>query len=232
MASSLGSNLSFFTSSSSTTKLQKTRRNVTIRCGPRDNRGPIQKGRILSIEAIQAIQALKRAKSDETKLATLISKTLTRLVKNDLIASLNELLRQNQCDLALKVFSTVRSELWYKTDWSLYANMVSGLARNGMSEDINRLMLDLEEEGLVKNDSNGISRLLKALIAAEMNECVVRIYGIMKKGGWECKDEKDEYVVKVLNRGLRRLGEEEVADEVQKEYGSLCEGKLVKPVVL
>ncbi|KAF5190212.1 Thylakoid assembly 8 protein [Thalictrum thalictroides] len=232
-SSSLHSNLSFF--SSSTTKrhtfITTTTRNVTIHCGPRDNRGPIQKGRILSIEAIQAIQALKRAKSDETKLSTLISKTLTRLVKNDLISSLNELLRQNHCDLALKVFSTVRSELWYKTDCSLYADMVSALARNGMLEDIDRLILDLEKEGLGKDDSKGISKIIKALIAAERKECVVRIYGVMKKDGWVCRNEKDEYVVKVLSRGLRRLGEGDVADEVEKEYGSLSEGKLEKSIV-
>ncbi|KAL5706255.1 hypothetical protein ACHQM5_024452 [Ranunculus cassubicifolius] len=233
MASSLRLNLSFFSSSTYSTKPTTASATIfTIRCGPRDKRGPIQKGRILSTEAMHAIQALKRAKSDENKLNELISTTVTRLVKNDLMASLTELLRQNQCDLALKVFSTVRSEFWYKTDCSLYAEMVIGLARNDMMEEIDRLMLELEEEGIGKDDNKGISRLLKALVAAKRTESLVRIYEVMKKGGWECTTDIDEYVVKVLSRGLRRLGEEEVADEVNRIYGTLVDGVFERPIVV
>ncbi|KAK9266801.1 hypothetical protein L1049_004898 [Liquidambar formosana] len=219
MASSLHSTLTFLSPSHSP-KLKPpiTRSHIPIRCGPRDKRGPLVKGRVLSIEAIQAIQSLKRAhRNDQTNLNhdDLISKSLSRLIKADLIAALKELLRQDRCDLALRVFSVVRSE--YKADLSLYADLVSGLGKKRMWDDIDRLICDLEaEEGAIDCDDKALVRLIKALIEAERVESTVRIYGLMKKSGWGDTCKVDEYVVKVLSRGLRRLGEKGVADEVEK----------------
>ena len=69
------------------------------------NRRPLQKGRNPSIEAIQTVQALKRAniKKDKRLLDQVWDSKLSRLLKLDLIAVLRELLRQNECELALKV---------------------------------------------------------------------------------------------------------------------------------
>lgn len=69
------------------------------------NRRPLQKGRNPSIEAIQTVQALKRAniKKDQRLLDQVWESKLSRLLKLDLIAVLRELLRQNECELALKV---------------------------------------------------------------------------------------------------------------------------------
>lgn len=109
--------------------------------------------------------------------------------------------------------------------------MVSVLAKNGMVEDIDRLMVELEEEGLKKEDCARISRLIKELVKARRTESVVRVYGVMKNGGWECKDDVDEYVVKILSRGLRRLGEDVVADEVEREFRGLSEGILETSII-
>lgn len=112
MASSLRSNLALLSPHPSTTA-HKPRPFLIIRCGPRNNRGPLLKGRVLSIEAIQAVQSLKRAhRGDQSKLNEVLSETLPRLIKADLIAAFKELLRQDHSDLALKVFSVVRSESW------------------------------------------------------------------------------------------------------------------------
>ncbi|XP_043723426.1 protein THYLAKOID ASSEMBLY 8, chloroplastic [Telopea speciosissima] len=236
MASSLRLNHSCFSPSYSSPTPKPHRNCVAIiRCGPRDNRGPLHRGRILSIEAIQAVQALKRAERvNETQIDEFVSKTLSRLIKQDLLASLKELLRQDRCHLALKVFEAARSELWYKTDCSLYADMVTALARTGMIEEIDRLIsVDLERDGLGASEERGLSRLVKALIAAERTESVVRVYGLMKRCGWVSASASasasatDEYVVKILSRGLRRLGEERVADEVEMELmSSVPKGKL------
>lgn len=69
------------------------------------NRKPLQKGRNLSIEAIQAVQALKRVanKNDDSAVEQVFNSKVRRLIKSDMIAVLRELLRQNQCLLALKV---------------------------------------------------------------------------------------------------------------------------------
>ncbi|KAJ9559504.1 hypothetical protein OSB04_004664 [Centaurea solstitialis] len=204
---------------------------LTVRCGPRDNRGPLHKGRTLSIEAIQAVQSLKRSnRSNPTATNNndndVVSKTLSRLVKSDLIATFNELIRQDQFDLALKVFSAVRSEFWYKTELSLYAKLVTAMATKGMKEDIDRLIVDLDPTAVVEADSKGLITLIKALIAADMAESTVRIYEMMKAGGWRCKTATDEYVGKVLSRGLRRLGKKKVADEIDLEVGRVAGGVL------
>lgn len=197
----------------------KPRFHLTVRCGPRDNRGPLHKGRTLSIEAIQAVQSLKRSHRSDPLNNDAVSRTLSRLVKSDLVAAFNELIRQDHFDLALKVFSAIRSEDWYKTELSLYAKLVSSMASKGMADVIDRLILDVEPEAVISADSKGLITLIKALIAADRAESTVRIYEMMKAGGWGCNSVTDDYVGKVLSRGLRRLGKKKVADEIDIEIG-------------
>ncbi|KAF6174154.1 hypothetical protein GIB67_033686 [Kingdonia uniflora] len=66
------------------------------------NRKPLQRGRNLSIEAIQTVQALKRAKTDSNLFEKVYESKFKRLVKSDMIAVLRELQRQNECQLALQ----------------------------------------------------------------------------------------------------------------------------------
>ncbi|CAB4303091.1 unnamed protein product [Prunus armeniaca] len=230
MASSLHPNPTHFVKLKPLTlTTNRTVTHVSVRCGPRDNRGPLVKGRVLSIEAIQAVQALKRAqRSDPTQLPTLASKTLSRLIKADLVAALRELLRQEQCHLALQVFSTFRSE--YPPDLSVYAEMALALARNGMAEDMDRLICVLEKESGVQWDSDkGLIRLIRAVVTADRRESTVKIYEMLKRNGWGSSDFKaDEYMVRVLSKGLRRLGEVGLADEVDMKFGSPYEGNLEK----
>ncbi|RWR95577.1 pentatricopeptide repeat-containing protein [Cinnamomum micranthum f. kanehirae] len=159
-----------------------------ISCGPRDNRPQLLRGRILSSEAILAIQALKRSSSSSADLRPLFS----RLIKPDLLAALRELLRQNHCLLALTVFSSARREPWYRTDYSLYAEIISALARNGMPSEIDRLVADIVEEGFYAGDSRGLGRLLRTLVAAERPKAVIDVYELMKRG--ECV--LDEFMYK------------------------------------
>ncbi|KAL3618297.1 hypothetical protein CASFOL_038618 [Castilleja foliolosa] len=223
MASAAHSNLTLFSPSVSTTSPASRRRISTIHCGPRDNRGPLLKGRILSTEAIQAIQSLKRAhRSDPTNLPTHI---LSRLLKADLTAAMKELLRQDQCALAARVFATVRSE--YGVDLEMYADMVQALARNGLTAEIDLLINGMDKDGIRCDESRGLLRLVKGLIAAGRKESTVRIYGMMKMSGYEM----DDYLGKVLSKGLRRFGEGGLADEVNLELGRLYKGIFVKTTV-
>ncbi|GKE25617.1 thylakoid assembly 8-like protein, chloroplastic [Tanacetum coccineum] len=76
---------------------------VRMRVTMRDrgkNRKPLQKGRNLSIEAIQTVQALKRAPKFEV-----IHSKFSSLLKFDMMAILRELLRQDQSLLALVITS-------------------------------------------------------------------------------------------------------------------------------
>lgn len=218
MAASLRSDLNFLLPHSSTTQPNISRSHTSIRCGPRDNRGPITRGRVLSTEAIQAVQALKRAhRANPTNLDddTHLSQTLSRLIKADLIAAFKELLRQDHSEIALKVFSAVRSE--YSLELGLYADLVTALGKKGMTEEIEGVVCELERQGRIQCDDKGLVRLVRALIAADCGGSTARMYGLMKRSGWGSSFEVDEYLAKVLRKGLRRFGEEGLADEVDAE---------------
>lgn len=74
-----------------------------ITCGLRNGpRKPLWRKRVLSTEAIQAVQCLKLAQNS-SKLEHVFSTKVSRLLKDDLLDTLAELQRQNELDLALKV---------------------------------------------------------------------------------------------------------------------------------
>ncbi|KAL9415634.1 hypothetical protein AB3S75_043848 [Citrus x aurantiifolia] len=120
------------------------------------NRKPLQRGRNLSIEAIQAVQHLKRAHLHSNPLDHVFNSKFRRLLKFDMIAVLRELLRQNHCLLALKVFEDIRKEQWYKPQVSLYADMIQGF-----------------------------NALLKCLVGFKLRDLVVDCYELMKTVGCE-----------------------------------------------
>lgn len=69
-------------------------------------------------------------------------------------------------------------------------------------------------EGGYEKDK-ALAKLIRAVMGAERREAAVRIYGMMREGGWGSESwEADEYVAEVLSKGLRRLGEEELAAHV------------------
>ncbi|XP_073127695.1 protein THYLAKOID ASSEMBLY 8, chloroplastic [Henckelia pumila] len=200
-----------------------------IRCGPRDNRGPLLKGRILSTEAIQAIQSLKRSHRANPASPSLPTHILSRLIKSDLVAAFNELLRQEHCTLALGVFSTIRSE--YRADLNMYADLVSALAKKGLREEIDGLIGELEMDGGISfDDEKGLLKLVKAVIEAERRESTVRIYGLMKRSGSDSGSvDMDDHLGKVLRNGFRRFGEDALADEVEWKFGRFYKEILGKP---
>lgn len=77
-----------------------------IRCGLRGERKPLWRGRVMSTEAIQAVQALKLANSSSSsrRIEGVLDARVGRLLKADQIAVLAELRRQNEWQLALQVF--------------------------------------------------------------------------------------------------------------------------------
>ncbi|URE31193.1 hypothetical protein MUK42_06390 [Musa troglodytarum] len=190
-----------------------------VTCGPRDNRGKLLRGRTLSTEAILAVQALKRAAAagDEARVHRIVSVDLGRLIKADLLAALAELQRQNEWGPALKAFAAARREPWYRTDLALYAKMVAALARCGAPDEIDALVAGLlkDEEGWISSENTKeISWFVRALMAAEKPKLVRDVYRNLKSGGFE----PDAFLFKFLIRGLRRLGEDAAAEEVERDF--------------
>ncbi|KAJ8755725.1 hypothetical protein K2173_024269 [Erythroxylum novogranatense] len=228
MASSLHSTLYCPCSSSPIFSTPKTKTltincPIPVRCGPRSNRGPLVKGRILSTEAILAIQSLKRVASSSSSLSSPLP-NLTRLIKSDLIAAVRELLRQNHPSLALHVLSALRSDYLGQVDLNLYADVVLALSRNDMSEEIDRVVEGLEGVEWGRED-RGEQRLVRAVVEAGRKESTVKICEMMRRCGCGDTWTADDYVVKILSSGLRKMGEGKLANEVEREFGKLVNVK-------
>ncbi|XP_060176275.1 protein THYLAKOID ASSEMBLY 8, chloroplastic-like [Lycium barbarum] len=185
------------------------------------NRKPLQKGRNLSIEAIQAVQALKRVanKNDDVAVEMVFDGKVKRLLKSDMIAVLRELLRQNQCPLALKVFEEVQQEISYRPRLKLYAEMVSCLGSNGLLEDINCLIMGLKMESSLEPDAEGFYALLESLMKFNLSRLALEVFYLMKLRGCD----PDKLTFKLLINGLESNEETDlsafVRQEAEKYYG-------------
>ncbi|KAL6627398.1 hypothetical protein ACP70R_031124 [Stipagrostis hirtigluma subsp. patula] len=198
-----------------------------ITCGPRDNRGPLQRGRSLSSEAILAIQSLKRLTSADRSPAAASAAAATalgRLLKADLVASMSELQRQGHWSLALAALHVARGEPWYRPDPALYATFVSSApASDAAAGDAVDALVEafLEEKARAGGFADGgedvykLTRLVRALLAKDRGRAAWRVYeAAVRRGGLEV----DEYVYRVMARGMRRLGLHEEAAEVEADF--------------
>ncbi|KAM7256175.1 hypothetical protein ACFE04_011916 [Oxalis oulophora] len=193
------------------------------------NRKPLQKGRNLSIEAIQSIQALKRAHKHNnsstcstSSFDQVFNSNFTRLLKFDMVAVLRELLRQNQCVLALKVFDIIRREHWYKPKVIIYADIIEVLAANSLFEEVDFVYQCLKSESEdLEPELRGFNSLFKTFLTCERIELVVDCYEFMK--GVDCEPDKSTF--KMLIRGLESNGKEGLSDvmrlDAQSIYGHL-----------
>ncbi|CAN6580503.1 unnamed protein product [Malus baccata var. baccata] len=180
-----------------------------LRGGPRK---PLWKSRVLSTEAIQAVQSLKLAKSTPSKLEEVFDARLSRLLKADLLDALAELHRQNEVQLALKVFKFVREEVWYKPDLSLYCSMILLLGKNKLIEMAEELFSGLKEEGL-EPDTRAFTEMIGAYIQVGMTEKAMKTYELMKASG--CAPDKLTFTI--LIRNLEKAGEEDWAASVKQD---------------
>ncbi|KAL9332876.1 hypothetical protein Peur_073015 [Populus x canadensis] len=182
------------------------------------NRKPLQKGRNLSIEAIQTIQALKLAyNNDKSLLDQVFRSKFSRLLKFDMTAVLRELLRQNHCLLALKVFEDIRVEHWYKPKVLLYNEMIQAMANNGFIEEVQLLFRYLESEitGDLQFKTDEFNQLLATLISFKLGGLVMECYEWMKSVVVGC--EPDRSTFKLLVNGLESIGEFELSVVVRQD---------------
>ncbi|XAR73081.1 hypothetical protein NMG60_11019944 [Bertholletia excelsa] len=181
------------------------------------NRKPLQKGRNLSVEAIQTIQALKRARNrnDEMYLERVFASSFKRLLKSDMMAVFRELLRQNECLLALKVFAEIQNEDWYKPQVSLYSETISVLGINGLHENIEQLFAEMKMKTSREHDADSFNKLLENLMNFNMAGLAMECYYLMKSLGCE----PDKLSFRILISGLESRGEVGLASAVRQEAG-------------
>ncbi|MFS7925001.1 putative tetratricopeptide-like helical domain superfamily [Helianthus anomalus] len=205
-------------------KKDKVKMQVTMRDRSK-NRKPLQKGRNLSIEAIQTIQSLKRAyKSSADNQQQVIHSKFSRLLKFDMMAILRELLRQDHCVLALMVFVEIQKEHWYKPSVSLYGEIISTLARNGLHDNINIIVHEMKaEKGRLEAKTEGFNLLLESLMSYNLIEAAMDCFELMKEVGCE----PDRSTFKLLVAQLDSKGETGLSESIRKEasryYGDSIE---------
>ncbi|XP_019084443.1 PREDICTED: pentatricopeptide repeat-containing protein At3g46870-like [Camelina sativa] len=169
------------------------------------NRKPLQRGRMLSIEAIQAVQALKRANPPPPPppSSPMSSSKFRRLLKFDMVAVLRELLRQSECSLALKVFEEIRKENWYKPQVRLYSDMIAVMADNILIEEVSYLYYAMKSEKGLMADIEGFNTLLTTLLNHKLFDLVMDCYAFMQSIGYE----PDRSSFRILVLGLESNGE-------------------------
>ncbi|EEF48000.1 pentatricopeptide repeat-containing protein At1g62350 [Ricinus communis] len=194
--------------------------------GKEDNRKQLQKGRNLSIESIQAVQSLKRAYyfSTNSNLDSVFRSKFSRLLKLDMLSVLRELLRQNHCLLALKVFKDIRKEYWYKPQVSLYDDMIKAMASNGYFEQVELLCIYLKTEtNLIEPETDAFNALFTTLITFNLSGFAMEFYGLMKA----VKCEPDRLTFRILINGLESMGESSASailrQDAHKFYGQSLE---------
>ncbi|CAI9777062.1 unnamed protein product [Fraxinus pennsylvanica] len=193
--------------------LNLTPRTVRISCGLRNwSRKPMWRTRVLSTEAIQAVQSLKLAQKSPSRLEQVFSNKLNRLLKADLLEVLAELQRQNELDLALKVFNFVRKELWYEPSLTLFNDMILMLGKNKMIEIAEQLLSELRNESL-EHDTRTYTEMIGAYFRVEMVKKAMETYELMKASG--CAP--DKLTLTILIKNLEKAGEEALAASLKKE---------------
>ncbi|KAG6419881.1 hypothetical protein SASPL_116393 [Salvia splendens] len=187
---------------------------LRISCGGLRNgpRKPMWRTRVLSSEAIQAVQSLKLAQKSPSKLEHVLTTKLGRLLKADLEDALAELQRQNELDLALKVFDFVRKETWYVPDLSLYNNMILMVGKRRMIESVEQLVVQLRSEGL-QPDARTYTELMGAYLKVEMVSKAMETYDQMKASGYV----PDKLTLTILIRNLEKAGENALSEAIRKE---------------
>lgn len=190
----------------------RARASISIVCGLRDRpRKQLWKSRVLSTEAIQTVHALKLAKST-SKLQSVFNTKLTRLLKADVFDAFAELMRQNELDLAFEVFKFIRQDLGYKTELSLYSNMILLLGKNKRIELAEELFREIRDEGL-EPDRRAFTEMIGAYLRVGMFEKAMDLYKSMKESGHK----PDRLIFKILIRNLKKAGEEELAETIKEE---------------
>lgn len=183
-----------------------------VTCGLRNStRRPLWRSDVLSTEAIRAVQSLKLAKSTP-RLNHVLSTTLARLLKSDLLNTFAELKRQNEVDLALKVFEYVCKEEWYGTDFALRCDVIQLLGKNKMVALAEVVFSGLLKEG-VELDARAYAEMIGAYLSADMIENAMQTYEKMKAAG--CTP--NEFTLMILIRNLEKAEEKDLVEFVKRD---------------
>ncbi|KAL0398792.1 UNVERIFIED_CONTAM: protein THYLAKOID ASSEMBLY 8-like, chloroplastic [Sesamum radiatum] len=177
-------------------------------------RGPLWRGKkLIGKEALFAILGLKRFKDDNEKLDKFIKTHVLRLLKLDMVAVLNELERQEEVFLAVKVirfwlyfvlrklyliaYVQIQKQDWYKPDVFLYKDLIIALARRKKMDDVMELWESMRKEDLFP-DSQTYTEVIRGFLQYGSPADAMNIYEDMKKS----PDPPEQLPFRILLKGL------------------------------
>lgn len=152
---------------------------------------------MLGKEALFAIMELKRYKEDEDKLNKFIKSHVRRLLKMDMIAVLMELERQEEVELALKIFRIIQKEPWYKPDVYIYKDLIISLAKCKKMEDAMIVWNDMRKDELYP-DSQTYTEVIRGFLRYGSPADAMNVYEDMKSS----PDPPEELPFRILLKGL------------------------------
>ncbi|RAL38471.1 hypothetical protein DM860_002449 [Cuscuta australis] len=205
---------------------------LQVVCGLRNRaRTPLWKSRLLSTEAIQAVQSMKLAAATPDALDRVFKTRVSRLLKRDLLDALAELQRQNEVELAVKVFNQARKEVWYTPDLCMYNDMLRMLGKNKAVEAVEMMFCELRKDGL-EPDTRAYTELMGAYFKVGTVEKGIETYELLKESGCvpdklalaimlrNLKDTKHADIVKRVKKDCQLYldGPEEFLQEVERKY--------------
>uniref|UniRef100_A0A7N0TWS4 Pentatricopeptide repeat-containing protein n=2 Tax=Kalanchoe fedtschenkoi TaxID=63787 RepID=A0A7N0TWS4_KALFE len=180
-----------------------------FRKGPRKS---LWRSRVLSSEAMQAVQYLKLSKSCPERLNNVVATRLSRLLKSDLVDTFAELKRQNEFDLVLLVFDYMRKEVGYRPELSIYCDMILMLGKMDLVQEAEKLFLELNKEGL-EPDTRTYTEMIGAYLHSGLMEKAMETYELMKASGCD----PDKLTLTILIRNLEKASEKELANTIKEE---------------
>ncbi|XP_071697094.1 protein THYLAKOID ASSEMBLY 8-like, chloroplastic [Rutidosis leptorrhynchoides] len=161
-------------------------------------RGSLWRGKkLLGKEALFVILGLKRVKNDEEKLDKFIKTHVTRLLKMDMVAVLNELERQEEVDLAVKMFWVIQKQDWYTPDVYLYKDLIISLSKSKKMDEAMKLWESMKKENLFP-DSQTYTEVIRGFLKFGSPGDAMNIYEDMKQS----PDPPDELPFRILLKGL------------------------------
>ncbi|KAL8096336.1 hypothetical protein AgCh_037338 [Apium graveolens] len=161
-------------------------------------RGSLWRGKkLIGKEAIFVILGLKRFKDDDEKLGKFIKSHVLRLLKMDMVAVLNELERQEEVSLAVKMFWVIKKQDWYRPDVYLYKDLIIALAKSKKMDEAMLLWDSMRKENLYP-DSQTYTEVIRGFLRNGSPADAMNIFEDMKQS----PDPPEELPFRILLKGL------------------------------
>ncbi|CAN4120844.1 unnamed protein product [Withania somnifera] len=115
----------------------------------------------------------------------------------DMLAVLNELERQEEVSLAVKMFWVIQKQSWYQPDVYLYKDLIIALARRRKMDDAMKLWESMRKEDLFP-DCQTFTEVIRGFLRDGSPADAMNIFEDMKKSPYP----PEELPFRVLLKGL------------------------------